>query len=110
MELEQLEDPGWPHDLYVLTMYHVHVTRKMSNGYIRWFYTISHPHIIALEEEAHIPKPTEQEAFYEIVAEQEEDNEYLKLIVRSVCVRYHSYMSWTKVRWIAGMLNGRVCK
>jgi len=37
-------------------MYHVQVARRMYDGYIRWFYIISHPQIIALEEDAHIRK------------------------------------------------------
>lgn len=36
VEPEQLDDyPGGPHDLAVLTMYHVHVVRMAADGVVR---------------------------------------------------------------------------
>ena len=62
---------------------------EVTHGYIKWFYTISQPHIIALEEDVHIPKPIEHEALSEITAEQEGDHGYLELTGMFNCVRDH---------------------
>jgi len=42
---------------------------ETSQGYIRCFYSISHPRIILPDEVVHIPRPPEQEALDEIVVE-----------------------------------------
>jgi len=60
-----------------------------SYGYIRWLYTISHPHLIASEEDVHIPRPAEQEALDEIATEQEGEHGYLELTGRLGCNRDH---------------------
>lgn len=39
------------------------------HGYIRWFYSISHPHLILADEAVPMSKPAEQEALHEVAAE-----------------------------------------
>jgi len=39
------------------------------HGYIRWFYPISHPRLILADEAVPMPRPAEQEALDEVVAE-----------------------------------------
>lgn len=53
------------------------------------FHTISHPHIIAPDEDVHVPRPTEKEALDEIVAEQEGEHVFLELIGRLDYIRDH---------------------
>jgi len=42
---------------------------KADQGYIRWFYTISHQCMILLDEDVQVPMPLEQKALDEIAAE-----------------------------------------
>lgn len=46
-------------------------------SYIRWFYSISHPHIITSPKTIHIPMSHEHEALNDIVVEQERDYQWL---------------------------------
>lgn len=47
---------------------------EAEHGYIRWFYSISHPHIIAPSEAVHILRPLKQKTLDEIAPEQEGDH------------------------------------
>jgi hypothetical protein len=48
---------------------------KTDDGYIRWFYAISHPCVITPSEDVHILRPPEQDALNEIAIEKQGDTQ-----------------------------------
>ena len=66
---------------------------ETDQGYIRWFYLISHPHMILSDEDIQVPKPIEQKAFDEIAAEKDGEEGYLYLAGRLGCIINHVYAS-----------------
>jgi len=64
---------------------------ETSQGYIWWFYSISHPCIILPDEVVHVPRPPEKEALDEIVAEQEGKHEHLDLVGILGSIKDHVY-------------------
>ena len=51
-------------------------------GYIHWFYDVSHPRMILPDMEVLVPRPPEREAIDEIAAHEDGDHGYLELRVR----------------------------
>jgi len=41
----------------------------ISPGYIRWYFSISHPYIVRKQKDAPIPMPPKQESIDELVVE-----------------------------------------
>jgi len=48
---------------------------ETADGYMRWYFTISHPYITQQHEDVHILRSAEQEGLDEIFAEQHEDQQ-----------------------------------
>jgi len=70
---------------------------ETNQGYIRWFYSISHPHIILLDEDVHVPRPPKQEALDEIDVEQDGEKGYLDLAGRLGRIRDCVYVVMVSV-------------
>lgn len=62
------------------------IGNETSQGYIWWFYSISHPNKVV-----HVPRPPEKEALDEIAAEQEEKHDYLDLAGMLGSIKDHVY-------------------
>ena len=62
---------------------------EATQGYIRWFYSISHPHLILSDEAIHILRRAEQEARDEVIVEQEGKHGCLELTGRLGRIKDH---------------------
>jgi hypothetical protein len=78
-------------------------------GYIRWYFSISHPYILRQQEDAHISGPSEQETVDEVVAEEHEDQQWLDFRTCLERVKDHSLLSLVVVSWWWEVWLGLVC-
>ena len=65
---------------------------EAEDGYIRWFYRVSHPLMILPPEDVQVLRPPEQEALDEIAAEKDRYQEYLELSGTLTHIRDHVYV------------------
>jgi hypothetical protein len=68
-------------------------------GYIRRYFSISHPYILRQQENAHISRPSEQETVDEVVVEEHEDQHWLDFRTHLERVRVHALLSLVVVSW-----------
>lgn len=88
---------------------------EMAQGYIKWFYSFSHPRILLQDEDVPIPRPPEQEALDKVVAEQNGEDGYLVLTKRLDHIRDHRHGNgvvqqgtdeWCHLEGILAKVNG----
>jgi hypothetical protein len=52
---------------------------EAEEGYIKWFYQVSHPRMILPNEEVPVPRPPEREDIDEIATEEDAEHGFLEL-------------------------------
>jgi hypothetical protein len=64
---------------------------EAEEGYIRWFYPVSHPRMILPLEDVQVPRPLEQQALDEVDVEEDGDQGYSELSETLTCIRDRVY-------------------
>jgi len=64
---------------------------EASEGYIHWFYDVSHPRMIFPDMEVPVPRPPERETIDEIASQEDRDHGYIELSGRLGRIRDLAY-------------------
>ena len=64
---------------------------EATEGYIEWFYQVSHPHMVLPDMPVPVPRPPEREVLDAQAAQEDGEVGYLQLRGRMSRIRYHIY-------------------